>query len=169
MADEWTWRDTAKEWARWNIFDKLYDALKPSLGKLTLGEITAVLFVGYAYLKGHPTLLLLGCGAALAFLFLLMAAFIQRAFGPRVETVAAIAKADDQKLKEIVNQTFERRDVLLDGYRYFDCTFTDITFVYNNGDAGGFDHTCRVGGKLGFKTEDPTFKHCLDFSLRSGF
>jgi hypothetical protein len=46
------------------------------------------------------------------------------------------------EIKEIVNQPFRNTRVLLDGYRYVRCTFTHVTFVYNNGETGGFDAGC---------------------------
>lgn len=66
-------------------------------------------------------------------------------------------------IKEIVNQTFQGQEILLDGYVYIGCTFTDVTFVYNNGETGGFDPTCKVGGNFGFKSRDPHIQQMLFF------
>jgi hypothetical protein len=40
------------------------------------------------------------------------------------------------EIKEIVNQPFRNTRVLLNGYRYVRCTFTNVTFVYNKGETG---------------------------------
>jgi len=64
---------------------------------------------------------------------------------------------------EIANQPYVNCDVSLDGYRYLACTFTNVTFVYDGGDAGGFDGGCRFGGTLGFKTGDPKLGQMLGF------
>lgn len=74
---------------------------------------------------------------------------------------------------KIAHQPYVNCDVLLDGYAYLACTFINVTFVYNGGDAGGFDGQCRFGGAQGFKTGDPKLGQMLGFlkeikMLRSG-
>lgn len=64
---------------------------------------------------------------------------------------------------EIANQPFLNCDVLLDGRRYLACKFTNVTFVYNGGDAGGFDGECLFGGSLGFRTGEPKVGQMLAF------
>lgn len=64
--------------------------------------------------------------------------------------------------KEIANQHFENQDVLLDGYQYMACKFTNVTFVYNGGKAGGFDTNCIVKNPS-FKTGDPQMGQMLAF------
>jgi hypothetical protein len=64
---------------------------------------------------------------------------------------------------EIANQTYLGTDVLLDGHVYLACTFTNVTFVYNGGDSGGFDGHCLFGGSLGFVTGDPKLGQMLGF------
>ena|SRR5271166_4194698 len=65
--------------------------------------------------------------------------------------------------KEIANQSYLNCDVLLDGNVYLACTFTNVTFVYNGGDAGGFNGHCLFGGSLGFRTGDPKVGQMLGF------
>jgi hypothetical protein len=64
---------------------------------------------------------------------------------------------------EVANQSYLGTDVLLDGYVYLACTFTNVTFIYNGGDAGGFDGYCLFGGSLGFATNDPKVGQMLGF------
>lgn len=64
---------------------------------------------------------------------------------------------------EIVNQEFLNQDVVLDDHLYLACKFTNVTFVYNGGDCGGFNGHCLFGGSLGFKTGDPKVGQMLGF------
>jgi hypothetical protein len=70
---------------------------------------------------------------------------------------------------EIVNQTFQGQEIPLDGYIYIGCTFADVKFVYNNGETGGFDPTCKVGGNFGFKSRDPYIQQMLFFLVHLHF
>ena len=38
---------------------------------------------------------------------------------------------ENETLKQISNRTFQGQTVVLDGYEYINCTFDDVTFVYN--------------------------------------
>jgi hypothetical protein len=78
-------------------------------------------------------------------------------------------KPPQVEYKEIVNQSFQSQDVLLDGHIFINCTFTDVTFVYNNGETGGFDSTCKVGGHYGFKSRDPHIQQMLYFLVHLRF
>jgi hypothetical protein len=51
----------------------------------------------------------------------------------------------------------------MDGHLYLACRFTNVTFVYNGGNAGGFDGHCLFGGSLGLKTGDPKLGQMLGF------
>jgi len=64
--------------------------------------------------------------------------------------------------KEIANQEFLNTDVLLDGHLYIACRFTNVTFVYNGGDAGGFTGHCLFKD-VGLKTGDPKLGQMLAF------
>jgi hypothetical protein len=64
---------------------------------------------------------------------------------------------------EIANQEFLNQDIVLDGHLYLACKFTNVTFVYNGGDCGGFNGHCLFGGSLGFKTGDPKVGQVLGF------
>lgn len=64
--------------------------------------------------------------------------------------------------KEIANQDFLNTDVLLDGHLYIACRFTNVTFVYNGGDCGGFTGHCLFKD-VGFKTGDPKMGQMLAF------
>jgi hypothetical protein len=64
---------------------------------------------------------------------------------------------------EIANQEFLNQDVLLDRHLYLACKFTNVTFVYNGGDCGGFNGHCLFGGSMGFKTDDPKMGKMLGF------
>ena len=64
---------------------------------------------------------------------------------------------------EIANQDFLNQDVVLDGHLYLACRFTNVTFVYNGGDCGGFNGHCLFGGSMGFKTDDPKVGQMLGF------
>jgi hypothetical protein len=84
------------------------------------------------------------------------------------EGIAEAAKPEVE-IKDIVNQTFENQEVLLDGYRYIACTFINVTFVYNNGPTDGFDPaSCKWTGSVGFKSRDERIQSLLGFlkSLR---
>jgi hypothetical protein len=63
---------------------------------------------------------------------------------------------------EIANQEFLNTDVLLDGHLYIACRFTNVTFVYNGGDCGGFAGHCLFKD-VGFKTGDPKMGQMLAF------
>jgi hypothetical protein len=76
---------------------------------------------------------------------------------------APTVSPSSHEFKEIVNQRFQGQEILLDGYVYIGCAFDDVTFVYNNGDTGGFDPTCKVRGNIGFKSRDPHIKQMLFF------
>jgi hypothetical protein len=65
--------------------------------------------------------------------------------------------------KEIANQEYLNCDVLMDGHLYLACRFTNVTFVYNGGDAGGFNSHCLFGGSIGLKTGDPKLGQMLGF------
>ena len=64
-----------------------------------MGEVIAAVVIAYAHIKGHPQLLLLGCGAAVGILFMVIAAPLQRRLASRVrrremaskETVEAVS------------------------------------------------------------------------------
>ena len=62
---------------------------------------------------------------------------------------------------EIANQEFVNQDVLLDGYAYIACRFTNVTFVYNGGECGGIHGDSLLGGILGFRTGDPKLGQVL--------
>src|ERR1035438_7818926 len=64
---------------------------------------------------------------------------------------------------EIANQEDLNCDVLMDGHLYLARRFTNVTFVYNGGDAGGFDGRCLFGGSMGLKTGDPKLGQMLGF------
>jgi len=64
---------------------------------------------------------------------------------------------------EVANQSLLNQDVVLDGHLYLDCKFTNVTFVYNGGDCGGFNGQCLFGGSLGFKTGDPKMGQMIGF------
>jgi hypothetical protein len=64
---------------------------------------------------------------------------------------------------EVANQEFMNQDVLLDQHLYLACKFTNVTFVYNGGDCGGFNGHCLFGGSIGFKTSDPKVGQMLGF------
>ncbi len=64
--------------------------------------------------------------------------------------------------KEIANQEFLNTDVLLDGHLYIACRFTNVTFVYNGGESGGFTGHCLFKD-VGFKTGDPKMGQMLAF------
>jgi hypothetical protein len=167
MSDDWTWRDDLRSFLRWQPLQTIWDWFwTTTLGKAAGTAMIALLGTVGSYLSNARHLVLLFAGALIASVAILLPSaigYFRRAKNP--PTATPTPRTD---YIEIVNQTFERRDVLLDGYRYFGCTFTDVTFVYNNGDAGGFDHTCRVAGKLGFKSDDPHIQTMLGFlaSLR---
>jgi hypothetical protein len=65
--------------------------------------------------------------------------------------------------KEIANQEYLNCDVQMDGHLYLACRFTNVTFVCNGGDAGGFDGHCLFGGSIGLKTGDPKLRQMLGF------
>jgi len=84
----------------------------------------------------------------------------------KLERLSQVRSATDTALpqiKEIVNQVFQSTEVPLDGYIYIGCTFTDVTFAYNNGPTGGFDSTCLVGGKVNFVSREPRIQQLLGF------
>ena len=73
------------------------------------------------------------------------------------------------RLEEIANQHLKNRDVLMDGRLYINCTFENVTFVYNGGKTGGFDPSCKfLDGTVGFTTKNPKLSQMLHFlkSLR---
>jgi hypothetical protein len=70
--------------------------------------------------------------------------------------------------KEIANQEFLNQDVLMDGYLYLACRFTNVTFVYNGGECGGFSGHCSFERSLGFKTGDPKIGQMLGFLKEIG-
>lgn len=66
------------------------------------------------------------------------------------------------RFKEVANQQFQNRDVLLDGYRYTNCVFTNVTFRYAGRECGGFDGDCKFSG-IGFIASDPAVGQMLEF------
>ncbi len=72
------------------------------------------------------------------------------------------------EIKEIVNQPFRNTRVLLDGYRYVRCTFTHVTFVYNNGETGGFDAGCQASPSCKIASDEPRIQQLLRFLNSAG-
>lgn len=163
MGDDWTWRDDARSFLRWQPLQTAWDWFwGTALGKAVVAGVITLIGTIASYFGSAPRLTLLFEGALIASIAILLPSAIQYVRRSKPVTPPIPQKVEPEYI-EIVNQTIERRDVPLDGYKYFGCTFTDVTFVYNNGDAGGFDHSCRMGGKLGFKSEDPHIQTMLGF------
>jgi len=54
--------------------------------------------------------------------------------------------------KQIINQTFENQEVVLDGFSYIDCTFHNVTFVYNGTTPIQFNNN-KVDGIVRYRTD----------------
>jgi hypothetical protein len=50
----------------------------------------------------------------------------------------------DTKLIEVKNKKFSNQKVVLDGYDYQECTFTNVKFVYNGTAGFGFQHNTTI-------------------------
>jgi hypothetical protein len=55
---------------------------------------------------------------------------------------------------QIVNQTFENREVVLDGYSYTGCRFINVTFVYNGTTPPQFNNN-KFFGTVQFRSDNP--------------
>jgi len=82
MPDDWTWRDTVSEWFWDTLLDKL--VLEQIWGRAGVSELAAGALIVYSHVKGYPQLLLLGYGAAIGIVLMVVAAPLQRRLASRV-------------------------------------------------------------------------------------
>lgn len=73
-----------------------------------------------------------------------------------------------ENLIEVRNRTYKNEKVVLDGHRYQDCVFENVTFVYNGTADIDFSHN-KIGGSRGFETSNPAVSGTLDFLKGMGY
>ena len=124
--------------------------LNPAPAKTSYDRISKSIFIGM-------TLLLIG-----SWLF-----FIYLKARPELHPL------HDMPLRNVHNQEFTRENVPIDGYAYFDCTFTEVTFIYNGTTHFRLDRN-TFNGPVKIKTTNFEAQHVMKFlgalgGLKNGF
>lgn len=68
----------------------------------------------------------------------------------------------DLPLKQVHNATFNKVEVIIDGNAYIDCTFTDVTFLYNGTTHFRIDRP-KLNGNLSLKSTNFEAQHIMQF------
>lgn len=67
----------------------------------------------------------------------------------------------DRTLVEITGRTFRNEKVLLDGHKYTDCTFDNVTFTYNGTALVAFTHN-TINGNIVIESDNPSVVGTMD-------
>jgi hypothetical protein len=91
------------------------------------------------------------------------AAYLSSTFRPRMPlTNVALIETDEKweqfKYTDISGRTYRNETVLLDGFSFTNCTWEDVTFVYNGTAPTVFDCRWRTTGVFNIRTENPAVK-----------
>ncbi len=70
-------------------------------------------------------------------------------------------KTPSTPLKVFEKKTFMNEKVLLDGYKYIDCTFENVTLVYNGGPSEMSGTRITFNKSIPFETNNPAVKQVM--------
>lgn len=75
---------------------------------------------------------------------------------------------ENKPLIDVKNRKFTNEQVVLDGHSFSDCTFTNVSFVYNGTNKFDFQHN-TVKGNVLIKSENRAVTHTIEFLKGWGF